>query len=444
MSATCQRFEELVLDLVYDELDAEKADQLRAHATSCRQCREVLAEIELTRQLAANLPLLEPTENVDRAILQAASRAVSETAGTAGAEPVATPSPAVVSQHGDPSLWRWLRGLILTPAVATCAAATVVFVISFFLYKHSAPTPVSSESSAPFYGPAFPRQAAPAPQPAETKDKMEKEAIETAPLRPLVAEPSLDRTPSSAAGEPEKRARVKSRSARSSRPKPKKIRQSEPGVTVDHLASRAGSGPGALEKPNPARPEPKMDFAPPPADPQPKTAPAEKRKSSSSRKPVAAPAQKAPAERESLAGIDDLLGAAAGAEPNAPVASEPLRTTDGDESTTADRLNCQNPHERLLPLINTKTVAATRRSAALHQLARCEKQSGRWSAALKWYNKLLATYPQYGRRPAALFEAAGCYRRLGQLNRARNLLNDLKQIPGWSAKASRALEDLEK
>ena len=73
MTSGCDKFQELMLDLAYDEVDAERADQLREHAAECAGCREELESILLTRKLAAQLPEPEPPAVRDAQILELAA-----------------------------------------------------------------------------------------------------------------------------------------------------------------------------------------------------------------------------------------------------------------------------------------------------------------------------------------------------------------------------------
>ncbi|MHC4224845.1 MAG: zf-HC2 domain-containing protein [Planctomycetota bacterium] len=73
MKPDCDRFQELMLDLAYDEVDDVLADELREHAAGCAGCRQELEAIQLTRKLASQLPTPEPPLARDVEILELAA-----------------------------------------------------------------------------------------------------------------------------------------------------------------------------------------------------------------------------------------------------------------------------------------------------------------------------------------------------------------------------------
>jgi TolA-binding protein len=80
---------------------------------------------------------------------------------------------------------------------------------------------------------------------------------------------------------------------------------------------------------------------------------------------------------------------------------------------------------------------------ALHHLARCEKRTGRCGKAVVAYDELLNRFPGYQGRSEAMWEAAGCHRRLGHIDRAWTLLDGLAKIPAWRDRALTEQQNLE-
>jgi len=91
----CERFDRIVLDLLYEELDELTAAAARRHLEHCARCRGVLAGLRATREVGA-LPLVDPPDGLELRILEAerqmrghlplrqrAGRAVSVLAGYA-------------------------------------------------------------------------------------------------------------------------------------------------------------------------------------------------------------------------------------------------------------------------------------------------------------------------------------------------------------------------
>ena len=91
----CERFDRIVLDFLYDELDELTAAAARRHLEQCTRCRGIVAGLRATREVGA-LPLVDPPEGLELRILDAerqmrghlplrqrAGRAVSVLAGYA-------------------------------------------------------------------------------------------------------------------------------------------------------------------------------------------------------------------------------------------------------------------------------------------------------------------------------------------------------------------------
>jgi hypothetical protein len=73
----CERFDRIVLDLLYDELDELTAASARRHVDQCTRCRGILAGLRATREVGA-LPLVDPPAGLELSILQAERRARSQ------------------------------------------------------------------------------------------------------------------------------------------------------------------------------------------------------------------------------------------------------------------------------------------------------------------------------------------------------------------------------
>jgi TolA-binding protein len=70
----CERFERVVLDLLYDELDELTAASARRHLEHCARCQAIVQGLRATREVGA-LPLAEPPEGLELRILEAERRA---------------------------------------------------------------------------------------------------------------------------------------------------------------------------------------------------------------------------------------------------------------------------------------------------------------------------------------------------------------------------------
>jgi TolA-binding protein len=66
----CERFDRIVLELLYDELDELTAAAARRHLEHCSRCRGILAGLRATREVGA-LPLVDPPDGLELRILDA-------------------------------------------------------------------------------------------------------------------------------------------------------------------------------------------------------------------------------------------------------------------------------------------------------------------------------------------------------------------------------------
>jgi len=70
----CEKFDRIVLDLLYDELDELTTAATRRHMEHCARCRAIGSGLRATREVGA-LPLVEPPEGLELRILQAEEQA---------------------------------------------------------------------------------------------------------------------------------------------------------------------------------------------------------------------------------------------------------------------------------------------------------------------------------------------------------------------------------
>ncbi|HET9929624.1 MAG TPA: hypothetical protein VFQ35_03005 [Polyangiaceae bacterium] len=73
----CEKFDRIVLDLLYDELDEITSAAGRRHVEHCTRCRDILNRMRATREVGA-LPLVEVPEGLELRILEAEHRARRE------------------------------------------------------------------------------------------------------------------------------------------------------------------------------------------------------------------------------------------------------------------------------------------------------------------------------------------------------------------------------
>ncbi|HYQ41560.1 MAG TPA: hypothetical protein VER11_06325 [Polyangiaceae bacterium] len=70
----CEKFDRIVLDLLYDELDELTTAAAKRHMEHCARCRAIGSGLRATREVGA-LPLVDPPEGLEQRILHAEERA---------------------------------------------------------------------------------------------------------------------------------------------------------------------------------------------------------------------------------------------------------------------------------------------------------------------------------------------------------------------------------
>jgi TolA-binding protein len=69
----CERFDRIVLELLYEELDELTAAAAHRHVVQCGRCRGILAGLRATREVGT-LPLVDPPPGLELSILEAEQR----------------------------------------------------------------------------------------------------------------------------------------------------------------------------------------------------------------------------------------------------------------------------------------------------------------------------------------------------------------------------------
>ncbi len=70
----CEKFDRIVLDLLYDELDELTHAAAKRHMEHCARCRAIGSGLRATREVGV-LPLVEPPDGLELRILEAEQRA---------------------------------------------------------------------------------------------------------------------------------------------------------------------------------------------------------------------------------------------------------------------------------------------------------------------------------------------------------------------------------
>src|SRR5262245_44864230 len=70
----CERFENTMIDELYDELDEVTSAAAKRHVAGCARCASLLSGLKATRRIAV-LPIVEPPADLEERILAAAREA---------------------------------------------------------------------------------------------------------------------------------------------------------------------------------------------------------------------------------------------------------------------------------------------------------------------------------------------------------------------------------
>jgi hypothetical protein len=396
MSSDCREFAELLLDLAYGELDDGEVSRLRDHATSCTACRAALDEILLTRKLVGELPSPETLPQLADLVLAEADRVAASYANRPSESGVNDERRIAGIASPEPGFFDRLRAAIFKPAFATALAATVVFAVSFYLYRNASPENGEDVGApgAPFYGPAGVMSAAArAPSPSST----------------VVAREDGMRAAQEPAGlDAESRSRVAL-------------------GTGDGVAEAKGSlgtaGPAQVNS----------------ADELDRSAPG------FGDVAAAAPeAEGAPSWSTGGTGFGGG-GKAAGSAPSKAAASDRGEADSFIEGMAAyDRGDCDAATSALERVVDSDGTPPGLVAKALHHLARCARRSGSCGRAVVYYERLFSEHPGYEGRPDAMWEAAACHRRLGHVEQALALLRQLSDLPGWEERADAETKSIER
>ncbi len=451
MTQGCGKYEDAILDLSYGELDEAAAETFRTHAAKCPACAEAVQALSSVRRLSSHAIRLDPPPALDEAVLAAARESV---AGASRAHtPVARPA-----TEAKPGFFDLLRSFLLHPAFAGAAVISLVLVVTFFVSQkgespstakssvetvlaerplevvgtspsgQSADEALSSSAEAaketsPHAAPSIKKREettktdiaahgksrgiAPAPKP--TRDESAATATGKITAQPTFAESKSESR--SAARQPQSAA-----SRRRSAPK-----TSSPALGGGYSAAKGAPARKYAEVDDLADPNGLSGFAPPPGEKK----------------------QTARLDKETSAAADEI----AAPSPSAPNSAPSSPAEEADDAYTRGmaafrRGDCSSAVRELSVVAASPTRYPGRAPSALHHMARCEKRRGRCANAVTRYEALIDRYPSYADRNDALYEAAQCYKRLGRFDRARTLLQRLRNEPGWESRAQEAIDGL--
>ena len=464
MSSNCQEFNELLLDLAYDELDEETAHRLHQHKDSCEDCKSAFEALMGVRAVARQMVPPPIPDHFDAAILELARKKASalSTANDAlsGAVPAST-----VPVARTASLFERLQAFIFKPMVlgtGLAAAAAVFAVVSLKTQSHN--TMLEPMDGTPFIG-AVPmeKEALPEEQAAPDSlihDETEANAADvTAERREMIeaqegAVTSRNRVQKAGPGytplyDAADKATPKSKGVARRAP-----RASTPITTTEANVESIRKNPADLLKRTPDAPAADQEM-----EAESKAAPSSSSKSESTRSSKTR--KKSVSITKKSRTMDDMDGlaepvSAGGAMPrNSDDALEEADMSKESSGTPAPATsefeaglseyqsgNCQAAIGHFRVFLDDANASGNQVAVATHYMASCEKRTGRCGQAVIHFEHLFTSYPRYGNRSEALFEAANCHMKLGHDERAKFLLEELSMDPVWRKKAEKLLKKM--
>jgi putative zinc finger protein len=165
----CREIDELMVDFLYQELDATQADAFHSHVDGCPRCGAELRSMQRTRQALRALPELEPSPAVSARLLHEASRR----------------KPRAEEQGGGILGWfqRFIAPIMAHPGLAAAASIALVVGIAGFLRMRG-----KVDERAPTVAAADTRSApAAAGEPEKTAAAVPPEPEGAAPAEPAAA-----------------------------------------------------------------------------------------------------------------------------------------------------------------------------------------------------------------------------------------------------------------
>ncbi|MBN2716768.1 MAG: tetratricopeptide repeat protein [Deltaproteobacteria bacterium] len=453
MSSTCNEFNELLLDLAYDELDAPTSNRLLQHKDQCASCQKAWGELMGVRNVARHYDPPTVPDHFDSDILALARKtAESFTSAQTNDRRAGTSVPAPVLK--PPSLLEKIQAFILRPAIIGTGLAAAAVLIAVTTIKNDAHnTMMEPVNGAPFVGgkPVAEPDALPSADKSEAKANLqtkvqkseaaaEDNTVPAAPERIQKAGPDYEPLYRQQAAEADRKSPLgQLKTARSETENSvAESKSATPRINKnpDNLLQQK-SAKGSLSNATSRGPASHMDDIG-----VSKTAP-----TSVSKKKSAASYT---SQEESLSAMEAPApsrksGAANGEMDAAPSTAAESERDDIGPSTfesglaAYNRGDCKTAIALFSAYVDAPVGSGENVPMATHYIARCEKRTGRCGKAVIHYEQLLNQFSTYSKRADALYEAAQCHQKLGHGDRAQTLLEELSLDPDWRAKAQKMM-----
>jgi hypothetical protein len=450
---SCETCRDLLIELVCDELVADTAAAVRAHALKCERCGPELEKLSRTLQASSSLGLLSPSPEVEHRIMQAAREAIAGRARGPARE---------ATQAGSYGITAWfarLGSFAMSPQVAM--ASVLLLVVGIGLYalpfgRDAEPTALRAteddgEGESNAEGPAASATATPLNEPQETRDEAKNQQAEHAASRASSAPtPSRGAAPKPSApsskGAPTRAGKVEADDLWGTAPapsaeQPSGLRERKEARPVEAFpGAKAGSGGAAAEKPKKAPSKSATELADD-FGPALGAQAAEGRAANTTAGQAPTQGQAAASARRDLSSKDGYAAAPpATPPPKSAPAPAPSQAAEAEASRESTSKSADKREQSAGPSALERGIAAIKRgdhaqgesllkpiasggsdserSSAMLWLARSLRERGDCAGALNFYRPL--TQPINAPR-SVLEEAADCFSRTGNATAAERL-----------------------
>jgi len=423
----CEACTDHLVELLYEELPDDEAERTRAHLDGCPTCAEAFDRIRVGQDFASMLELAEPPVSVLDAVMAAAREKAADRlpASEPATEEHAT-APRTEAAADDDGVWagflKFIGGFAMRPQLAM--AMTLLLIVGLGMWYLPTLRQNDPADSHSIVSPDPTGEVGPSAQ-LEPAEPLDLEANpQTGRILPRDAEEG-------AAGGERVAARPRPEAEPDAPAPPTEPTEAAEDVAPALAEAPADAPPGeviAEALPDPRVDQFEQDLAPGEtsgATPAPTTsAPAGPRPS--------APAMAAEAETAPMPppATEQQQGQA----PSDRYARGLQRFRERNYRGAAD--DFESVVERPGP------GSANLVPSALDRLAQSQARAGNCGGAVRSWQRLLREHPRYAGTGDAMLGLAGCYRRMGRLGDARQVLERARSVPSVSADARRQLADI--
>jgi TolA-binding protein len=386
----CENFDQILVGALYDELDELTLTAAKRHADGCQRCRTAWSGLKATRSIG-RLPIVEAPESLENRILARAREAHRNVSW-----------PKRVGRAVS-----WAGAFAMRPQTAM-AALLLLMLGTSLIFVRAKPDRSGAPSRVSITERGVPEQA-PADRPWD---------------RPMLqSRGTIPAPPGAAASPPARKDEDRAKAPEPAAPAP---------VPARLAAAEAKRGEGF----QPAQPAPAAGAAAPrPADDLFAEAPSEPAEASGAvalGEPDSVDRERAPAAAAAPAGDVRYKSQAAGSGGQA-----------ADPYASAMALYSAGRYAEAEKAFSAVAASGGKNapSAALYAAKSAEANLGCGSAAPK-YESVASRFGGTSAAPEALWRAAGCYKTLGVVDRARSLYLSLRSVAGYRDRAEAELANL--